>query len=67
MDWMDWIGKKIFVKLKSGDFYTGKIIAVDDSSPPLIFLTIIDKFGKKVIFVQSEIIKIAEEDNGNPF
>ena len=66
MEWKEWIGKSIFVQLKSGGVYTGKVIDVDDSSKPLIFFEIIDKFGEKVTFVQSEIIKIVEEkDNGN--
>ena len=61
MEWKDWIGKKIFVQLKSGSVYSGKVIDVDEKSPPLVFLTITDKFGEKVTFVQSEIIKIKEE------
>ena len=61
MEWKEWINKTIFVQLKSGGVYTGKVIEVDDSSPPLVFISIIDKFGEKVIFVHSEIIKIVEE------
>jgi len=61
MDWKEWIGKHIFVKLRSGGVYSGKVLDVDDSGFPLIFFTILDKFGEKVTFVQSEIIKIKEE------
>ena len=61
MDWQYWKGKHIFVQLKSGGFYSGDVINVDESSPPLIFFELIDKFGEKVTFVQSEIIKIKEE------
>lgn len=61
MEWNEWLGKKVFVQLKSGGFYTGKIIEIDDSSNPLIFISIIDKFGDKVTFVHSEIVKIVEE------
>jgi ribosome maturation factor RimP len=61
MEWKDWIGKKIFVQLKSRSVYSGKVIDVDEESPPLVFLTITDKFGERVTFVQSEIIKIKEE------
>ena len=64
MDWSDWIGKKIFVKLKSSSVYSGKVIDVDTSSEEttgLIFITILDKFGKKVMFVNSEISKLKEE------
>lgn len=61
MDWKFWIGKKVFVQLKSGAVYSGKVTDVDDSSPQMIFFSMIDKFGMKVTFVQSEIIKIVEE------
>ena len=61
MDWKEWNGKRIFVQLRTGGVYTGNVIDVDDSSKPLIFITMIDKFGEKVSFVNSEIIKIKEE------
>ncbi len=61
MEWKEWIGKRIFVQLQSGGVYTGEVIDVDDSAHPIVFLTINDKFGEKVTFVQSEIIKIKEE------
>ncbi|HKL24435.1 MAG TPA: hypothetical protein VJ912_03810 [Candidatus Nanoarchaeia archaeon] len=64
MDWNDWIGKRIFVQLKSKAVYSGKVIDVDTSSEEktgLIFITILDKFGKKVMFVNSEISKLKEE------
>ena len=61
MEWKEWIGKRIFVQLKSGGCYTGKVIDVDDAAPPLYFFKIIDKFGEEVVLVHSEIIKIVEE------
>jgi ribosome maturation factor RimP len=60
--WKNWFGKYVFVKLKNGGYYEGTIIDVDETSPPLIFLTIIDKFNKQVTFVHSEIIKIAQKE-----
>lgn len=62
MEWLDWFGKYVFIQLKSGGKYTGTIIDVDDSSKPLIWITILDKYNKKVTFVHSEIIKIVQED-----
>jgi len=63
MEWKKWIGKNVFVQLRSGGFYTGKIIEVDDtSSNQLVWLVMLDKFGKEVQFVHSEIIKIVEEE-----
>ena len=57
----DFIEKKVYVILKSGRKYTGVVIGIDDSGPPLIFVTIIDKFDKKVTFAKSEIELIQEE------
>lgn len=64
MDWKDWKGKKIFVQLKTGSIYSGKVVDVDEKSLPLIFITILDKFNERVTFVHSEIIKIKEEKDG---
>lgn len=61
MEWKEWSGKKIFVKLRDGGVYSGKVIDVDESSKPLIFISITDKYGEKVTIVHSEIIKIKEE------
>jgi len=61
MEWKYWLNKQVFVQLKSGGFYNGKIIDIDENSPPLIFITLIDKFNERVTFVTSEIIKIKEE------
>lgn len=64
MEWKEWIGKHVFIQLKSGGHYTGDIIDVDDSSKPLIFITFLDKYNKKITFVQTEIIKIVQEEVG---
>lgn len=62
MDWKEWNGKRIFVKLKDGAVYSGNVTDVDDSNKPIIFISLIDKFGQKVSIVSSEIIKIKEEN-----
>jgi ribosome maturation factor RimP len=59
--WAYWMGKKAYIVLKNKKFYQGKIIDVDDSSPPLIWITIIDKFNNRVMFVHSEIELMQEE------
>ena len=56
MEWNDWIGKRIFVKLIDGAVYTGVILDCDDT-----FITIRDKFGERVVFSISKIEKIKEE------
>jgi len=66
MDWKDWNGKRIFVQLKSGSIYSGKIQEVTDADEQgVIFIFLIDKFGDKVIFSVSEILKIKEEQHGS--
>lgn len=62
MEWKYWIGKKIFIRTKHGSFYSGNVIEVDDSSSPLIWLVINDKFSNRVQFSVDEILSIKEED-----
>ena len=62
MDWKEWLGKRIFVKLKDGGVYSGKVIDIDISNENLIWISIIDKFAEKVTFPHTEIIKIKEEE-----
>lgn len=60
IDWNSWLNKKVFVQTRTGSKYTGIILDVDKTSPPIIFLTLRDKFGMLVTIVSSEIIKIME-------
>ena len=60
--WQDWLDKKVFLRLKTGKVFSGKIIDVDERNSNIIFLTILDKFNKKVTFVHSEILEIKEEE-----
>ena len=57
MEWSDWVGKRIFVKLNTGEVYNGIILDAD-----IIFITIRDKFNEKVVFPISNIQKIKEEE-----
>lgn len=61
MEWTDWIGKKVFVQLRTGACYSGIVKDVDTKTPPLIFLFLKDKYGLIVTIVHSEITKIVEE------
>ena len=61
MVWKDWFGLNVFVQLKSGGYYTGVVIDVDEKAKPLVFITILDKFNKQVTFSVSEIVKIVQE------
>ena len=56
------MGKKVFLILKNKRQYTGNVVEVDDTSAkPLIWITIIDKFGNPITFVHSEIELIEGE------
>lgn len=52
----DWIGKRIYLILKTGRKYSGKVISFDN-----LFLSIIDKFGEKVMVSVSDISSLEEE------
>ena len=63
--WMGWVGKKVFVRLRSHQgrerIYSGVIKGIDETSKPLIFIHLLDKFGAKIILLHSEIVEIKEE------
>ena len=62
MDWNGWTGKKIFLRTIKGKVYSGNVEDVEDIGNGIIFLSLIDKFGKLVMVVTSEIIEIKEEE-----
>jgi len=51
-----WIGKKVYVILKSGRKYSGIVNEVTES-----FIFILDKFKEKVVVSISEISSLEEE------
>ena len=57
MEWNEWIGKQIFVKLVDGAVYSGVVLDVEDSR----LIKIRDKYGDIVIFLTSDIAKLKEE------
>jgi small nuclear ribonucleoprotein (snRNP)-like protein len=63
--WKYWAGRTIFVRLKNGRVYSGYVTEVDDSNRQIIFISIVDKFGKRVTFVHSEVLEIKEEVTGD--
>ena len=60
--WENYKGKRVFVSLKNGRKYVGEVIEVERHNHTSIFITILDKKGKRVSFVKSEIKIIQEED-----
>jgi len=65
MEWKGLEGKRVFFKLKDSTVYNANVITVDERLAPIIFITFLDKYGKKVTIVSSEIIKMSEEGVGN--
>jgi len=61
--WKSWLGKKVFINSKNSSHpYSGKVIeVVETKESPLVWITITDKFGKRVTFVHTEITLIKEE------
>ncbi len=59
--WKKYEGKKVFLKLRSNREYTGVVTSVDESSAPLVFINLKDKFNQDVTIAHSEIIFIEEE------
>ena len=51
------IGKKVFIKTKSGSFYNGDVKEVTES-----FIFILDKFNEKVIVNISDISSVEEKE-----
>lgn len=58
--WMYWMDKKVYIVLKNKRTYSGKVINVE-INPPLIWITITDKFNARVMFSSGEIAEIKEE------
>jgi len=65
MEWKGWEKKKVFVRLRTGKVFSGVVKDIDMKSPPIIFITIIDKFNQLVTFTTSEIIELKEEEDKN--
>lgn len=61
MDGNYWIGRKVYIILRNKRNYQGVIVDIDESSPPLVFITLLDKFDNKIMFIQSEIEVLQEE------
>jgi len=63
MDWNYWLNVDVFVQLKSGRFYTGKVVEITTSNDNQFFLKLIDKFDRAVVFPVSEV-EVIEDESG---
>lgn len=52
---------RVFFTLRNKQIYTGTIIDTTPKKNGIFFITILDKFGNKVMFVNSEIDIMREE------
>lgn len=57
IDWSYWKGKRVRLRSKPNNTYSGLVKGVDSN-----FLQIIDKFDNLVIIAFSEILEIREEN-----
>ena len=57
MEWKDWIGKKVFIKLNDGCIFSYSNVLTYEEP----FLSITDKFGLPVIIDVRTILVIKEE------
>lgn len=58
--WKDYEGKRVFIKLKNGREYSGKVLEIKDKGNCSIII-ILDKFNRRVGFYDSEISVMEEE------
>ena len=57
MDWNEWIGKKVFIKLLDGTIFShSKVLVYEDP-----FISVIDMFGLPVVVNVQNIMRITEE------
>tara|TARA_Y100000310_G_C20515832_1_gene731134 strand:+ start:43 stop:234 length:192 start_codon:yes stop_codon:yes gene_type:complete len=56
MEWRDWIGQRIYIVLKSGRIYTGKVLNYSNG-----WFEILDKFNKNISLQVSQIEVIQED------
>lgn len=54
-------GKKVWVILNNNFEYNGLISKIDNASNGLVFIHLIDKFGKLVMFSSGEIKSLQEK------
>lgn len=61
--WFYYQGKKVFVILKNKRQYTGIVLEVEPDSKTnnLYFITLLDKFNKRISFLNIEVELIQEE------
>lgn len=63
MDWeRDWQGKSVYLALRGGRKFTGKIILVSREADGGIWLKLLDKYNREVAVNTSQIEFLQEEE-----
>lgn len=57
MEWSDWIGKKVFIKLIDGSVFSESLVTGFSDG----FLSLTDKFNNSVVINILQIIKIVDD------
>ena len=61
--WKYWMEKNVFLRTKHNRVYSGKVLSVEQNKgSQLVWITLLDKYDKRVTFVQTEILEIKEEE-----
>jgi len=62
VDWeTDWQGKKVYLALKGGRKFTGKVILVSREADGGVWLKILDKYDREVA-VNTNLIEFIQEE-----
>jgi len=61
INWEHWIDKRVYVITRKDRIYTGVVKDVDAATAPIIWITMVDKYGLIVQFTSDEIAEIKEE------
>jgi len=59
--WDGWVGKKVFLRLRTGKVFSGKITYVSEEKNGVCFLKIKDKFNMDIMFNSAEVLELKEE------
>lgn len=61
--WTGWEGKKVYLEVNIPPYhYTAKVLNVDTNFLPVVWITIIDKYGFKVRLSSATILSIKEDE-----
>lgn len=61
--WIYYLNKRVWILLKNKKEFSGKVIDIDSSSSNiLVWITILDKYNKRVLICKEEIDVMKEEE-----